>query len=85
MIRLITFGDTKVWLFIQQLYRHKSNDTANLIQENKYLCYYKFSEPTVVAFGELIQEAGSDLPKIFRSVDEAEKFSTAYLAEKFKG
>jgi hypothetical protein len=84
MIRLITFGNTKVWLFIQQLCRHSAGDIKNLDLTDKYLCYFKFSEPTTISYGELICDPNSDAPLIFNSHIEAEKFAASFLDKRFQ-
>jgi hypothetical protein len=82
MIRLIFFRDVKIWLFIQQLHQNQFDDVKNLISTDQYLCYFKFSEPTVMIFGELIYDHLNH-PKVFSSIDDAEKFANTYLEHRF--
>jgi hypothetical protein len=83
MIRIVTFGSEKVWLFIQELHRHDDTDVKNLLPASKFLCYFKFSEPSVVVYGELMRDAATNIPMIFNSGEEAEKFAINYLQERF--
>jgi hypothetical protein len=85
MIRIVTFGNEKVWLFIQELHQHndKNKDLKNLVPSSKFLCYFKFTEPSVVVYGELIRDAETSIPLVFNSADEAEKFTFNYLRKRF--
>jgi hypothetical protein len=83
MIRLITFGNTKVWLFIQQLHRHTDREKENLLPVDKYLCYFKFSEPTVISLGEIIQDPNTNSPFVFSSPDKAEEYAISLLDKQF--
>lgn len=83
MIRVVTFGPTKIWLFIQQLHRHDHDDNNNFVPAAQYLCYYKFSEPTLMLFGELLREEHAGHPLLFASSDEAEKYATDFLRKKY--
>lgn len=76
MIKLIKINGKRVWLYIDQL-RIFTKETNELVQNEEYLCYFKYSEPTPFILGELIRE--NDLPKIFPTVDEAIGFSETYL------
>jgi hypothetical protein len=83
MIRIITFGDLKIWLFIEQIHAYRDDDLVDIHEMEEYLCYFKFSEPTVIVYGELIRENGNKAPKVFKSIEEAEQFSTEYLQSRF--
>ena len=82
MVRILTFGSIKIWLYIQQLYTYKGNDIINLTAEHKYICFFKFTEPTFAIYGEQIVDE-NNFPKIFHSPEEAEQFAAAYLEERF--
>lgn len=83
MIRIITFGNTKIWLFIQQLHQHNNGDLINPVPLNKFICYFKFSEPTVILFGELMRNDETGIPFMFNSAEEAEKFAAEFLHKKY--
>jgi hypothetical protein len=83
MIRIVTFGNEKVWLFIQELHGHDEKDKKNLVPSSKFLCYFKFTEPSVMVYGELIRDPETSVPLIFNSADETEKFVTNYLKRRF--
>lgn len=82
MVRILIFGSLRVWLYIQQLQVYKNNDIRNLMGEPRYICYFKFTEPTFAIFGELLVDE-NNLSKIFKSADEAEQFAKVYLEKKF--
>jgi hypothetical protein len=83
MIRVLTYGNKKIWLFIQQLHQHTAVGFVNPEPLPKHLCYFKFSEPTVILFGELIRDPASGIPFVFDSSDEAEKFAESFLQKKY--
>jgi hypothetical protein len=83
MIRIVTFGALKIWLFIQQTHSYQNGDVKNLPEIQEFICYFKFSEPTVIVYGELIRENDSRHPKIFTSIEEAELYATGYLEKRF--
>jgi biotin carboxyl carrier protein len=49
MLKIITIGNVRVWLYVQQLLSY-DGDSNNIIEVSKYLCYFKFSEPTAGLF-----------------------------------
>jgi hypothetical protein len=83
MIRIVTFGSEKVWLFIQELHTHNEVDVRNLLPSARFLCYFKFSEPSVMVYGELIRDAETSIPLIFDTSEEAERFAIDYLKKRF--
>lgn len=82
MVRIVTFVNDKVWLFIQELHGH-DEETKNLVPSSKFLCYFKFSEPSVMVYGELIRDPESKAPLVFGSSEAAESYATRYLRERF--
>ena len=84
IVRIITFKTIMVWLFIQQLHRYENHDFKILSEGLEYLCYFKFSEPTQIIFGELIRELEMQAPIIFRSPEEAETYATDYLEKRYQ-
>jgi hypothetical protein len=83
MVRILTFGTITIWLYIQQLRVYKSNDIKGLIEEPRCICYFKFAEPSFTILGELILDE-NNIPKIFRSAEEAEQFAREYIEKKFR-
>jgi hypothetical protein len=83
VIRIITFGSLKIWLFIQQLHIYKKDDSKSITEVPEYLCYFKFSEPTVIVYGELMCDKDGAPPKLFGSIEEAEQFAFDYLQKRF--
>jgi hypothetical protein len=83
MIRVLTFGNLKIWLFIQQLHFHMDNGVLNPIPLPKYLCYFKFSEPTVMLLGEIVPDPNTGAPLVFESAEKAEKFAENFLRKKY--
>lgn len=83
MIRVISFGSLKVWLYIQQIHMYNDEDLKNLPEVREFLCYFKFAEPTIIVLGEIIREDEDVHPKVFRSIEEAEQFSVSYIEKRF--
>ena len=83
MVRILTFGSITMWLYIQQLRGYKSNNIINLFDEPRHICYFKFTEPSFAVFGELIMD-DNNIPKIFKSPEEAEQFARVYIEKKFR-
>lgn len=69
MIKTIKIGNVKVWFYLQQLLTYEG-DMSNLLEVKKYVCYYKFSEPTPIIHGELLRDVNGQV-RIFNSADEA--------------
>jgi hypothetical protein len=69
MIKKILIGNTQVWLLFHGFLYY--NENHELIESlNKYLCYFKFTEPTPMIYGELIKdEVGK--PIVFQNIDDA--------------
>jgi hypothetical protein len=82
MVRLITFGSLKVWIYLQQLYENKP-ESKGVTDINKFICYFKFSEPTVMVYGELVMDEDYHLPAIFDSLEDAEKTAIRYIEKKY--
>jgi hypothetical protein len=72
-----------VWLFIQQLHSHVPDDFVNTVPDQKFICYFKFSEPTVILFGELIRHPETKIPYLFDSFSEAEAFAIEYVRQRY--
>lgn len=83
MVRVLTFDDLKIWLFVQQLSSYNQNYTNNLYPIQQYICYFKFSEPTIVVYGELIFRPENKQPMVFTTVEEAEQYAFEYLRKRF--
>jgi hypothetical protein len=83
MVRIITFGNKKVWLFIEQLHTYNNGYEDNLLDNEDYICYFKFSEPTLIIYGELIRETSSKQPMMFGSIEKAEEYASGYLQKRF--
>ena len=83
MVRVITFGSLKVWLFIQQLHAYSKDDLKNLPEIQEFICYFKFSEPTQIIYGELIRKPESKYPMLFNTIEEAEQYASDYLVKRF--
>lgn len=54
-IQKVTFnkGKTTVWFFIDNIRCYDEN--KNIIEKNEFVCYYKFSEPTIICLGVLVR------------------------------
>ena len=83
MVRLLTFGDLKIWLFIQQLHAYPKEHSQKLLQTEEFICYFKFSEPTMLVYGELICSSDNKQPMLFSTMEEAETFASEYLKQRF--
>lgn len=83
MVRIITFGSLKIWLFIHQLHIYQNDDPKNLAEQDKYICYFKFSEPTPIIYGELIRDVEGNQPIVFKTREEAEQYASDYLENRF--
>jgi hypothetical protein len=68
---------------MQQIHVYQNDDLKNLPEVDEFLCYFKFSEPTVIVYGELVRENESRRPMVFSTIEEAELFTTRYLQERF--
>jgi hypothetical protein len=85
MVRMLTFGNLKVWLFVQQLQQY-GDDTpsSTILASGECICYFKFMEPTTIFLGEMIRDTATGAPKIFRSGDEAEAYAATYIEKRFQ-
>jgi hypothetical protein len=84
MIRILTYGSLKIWVFIQQLHAYNDENLKELPEVQEFICYFKFSEPTVIVYGELIREKESGLPLTFQTMEEAEHYASDYVAKRFQ-
>lgn len=82
MVRIITFGSKKIWLYFEQLHIYQDDDDSFFSELEEYICYFKFSEPTPLIHGELIR-GQNNIPIVFKSIEEAEEFATEYLQVRF--
>ena len=80
MVHEIDINGVKVWLYIDQL-RLIDNKTREIKTEEKFLCYFKFTEPNPFVLGELIKD--NQLPRLFNSSSEAIKFAQEYIKRRF--
>ena len=80
-ITALNINKTKVWLSIQQFLHYKNGKIAELICDNEYVCYFKFSEPSDIIFGELILDENRKI-KLFKSIEEAEIFGMEYIQKR---
>lgn len=76
-IKEIQIKSTKVWLVIDQL-RTYSEDLKFIAEKDEFLCYYKFSEPTPMIYGELLRDE-EQKPRLFKSVNEAIEYTKEHL------
>jgi hypothetical protein len=83
MIRIINFGVLKIYLFIQQLHNYIGDNVNKLNEVHEYICYFKFSEPTQIIYGELLRDVESKAPMTFNSLEEAESYASEYLQKRF--
>jgi len=83
MVRVLTFGNLKIWLFIQQLTTYHNNNSQRLLQTQEFICYFKFSEPTLFVYGELFRGTWNQQPMLFSSMEATEEFMSKYLSKRF--
>lgn len=77
MVKIITIGDVRVWFYVQQLLSY-DGDSKNIIEISKYMCYFKFSEPTAIILGDLLRDENKK-PFLFNSIEEAIGQGTSYV------
>lgn len=78
----VTIKATIVWLVIDQL-RVYSSDTMNFTTKNKFLCYFKNSEPTPFIYGELFTD-NNENPIMFDSEKSAIDYAYVELERRIK-
>lgn len=80
-ITVININNIKIWLSIQQFLHYKNGKIADLVCDNEYVCYFKFSEPSDIILGELILDENKKI-KLFKSIEEAEIFGMEYIQKR---
>ncbi len=76
----IKIGMTRLWLVFETLVIYKEN---KLEESNAFLCYFNFSLPLQIPYGELILDE-NNIPKLFRDEGEAVIYASSYLKKRFK-
>lgn len=73
-------GKTKVWFVVQQLFTHNTKQET-IVETDISICYYGFSKPSDIVYGELIKDEGSIMQ--FSSVESAVEYGIKFVREKF--
>lgn len=76
----LKINDKNVWLIFENLVFYKQK---KLIESNNFLCYFCFSLPINLPYGELILD-DNHIPKIFMYKTEAEEYALNYLKSKLE-
>ncbi|WP_445956231.1 hypothetical protein [Yeosuana sp.] len=81
-VEKIKLNDIAVWLSIDQL-RVYSHDRNRLETSQEFLCYFNYSEPTIMIIGELFKDDTSR-PILFNSVENAITYAKTELEKRLK-
>lgn len=77
----IQINNTLIWLAIDN-YIPLLSDSDSSVEESRFLCYYKLTEPNDIIHGELFRDSEGK-PIIFTDIDEAVTKATEILIQKF--
>lgn len=75
----IKINETGIWLIHEKLVFYEKR---KLKESDTFLCYFSFSLPINIPYGELILDENR-VPKLFTDKAEAELFAIDYLKNRF--
>ena len=71
-IRTLEINGEPLWLVIDQ-FRVYVEANNSFVTTEKFICYFKLSEPNTLFFGELVKDE-NELPRLFNTPNDAEVF-----------
>jgi hypothetical protein len=74
-------GSLNVWFYIDNIRYYESNQVI-VEKKDEFLCYFKFSEPTIICLGELVKHPDGKIV-IFKTAQNALVASLNYVKQKF--
>ena len=72
----LIINDCQIWLVIEQ-----HNKFSSDFKTDKFLCYFKLTEPNLLFYGELFKDEMGN-PILFNSEIEAEEYAKNFLCKR---